>query len=210
MWFLIVIASLSCLALLILIFSRTILLLTYKEQQAILTLTVLQCGSYFDMSDQRIGLIIGPLRIPLPSRSGKPPLSDQKKPAEESKSAPPRRRRLPFRVYVQILKATLLFSRRMVAAIKIERCRSVARPVFANPALAGVAYGWSQAIYGAAPSLRSAIDFIPAFAGESSYEGEVALSIKNRVVFWNLLRLIWGLPLMTIIRHKRGLRKGNR
>ena len=70
------------------------------------------------------------------------------------------------------------------------------QPVFADPALAGIAYGWGQAFYGIFPGARNVIAVDPVFgAGETVFSGYVKFSIKNRQVVGPFLRLLANLPI---------------
>lgn len=95
----------------------------------------------------------------------------------------------------------MVFAARVLSCVVYKEANLAARPVIANPALAGMAFGWGQALYGAFPGLQTVLAVSPAFApGQSTVSGHLTLSIKNRQVVYPTYRLLRQLPIKEIIR----------
>jgi len=187
----------------ILFFARVIVRASYIEGRALIVATVLGCGPAIDISAGQAGIAFGSWCHFFRRR----PAKESKESAKISKETPVKRppksqRKFPLSVYVQIGKAFFLMAARVIARINYEGGKLEARPVFANPALAGMAYGWSQSLYGVFPALRETIDFVPGFVENDEYwSGYITFSIKNRQIVYVIGLFLVDLPLWKIIRH---------
>ena len=101
---------------------------------------------------------------------------------------------------VRILKALIFFAGEILSRFRYDGGKIEVQPVFADPALAGIAYGWGQAFYGIFPGARNVIAVDPAFgAGETVYSGYVIFSIKNRQIIGPGFRLFGNLPIRELM-----------
>jgi hypothetical protein len=120
---------------------------------------------------------------------------------EETK--PKSSRRLPLPVIIKMVKAAIIFVADFLSRVQYDVGQLEVRPVTANPALAGVAFGWGQALYGIFPDLRRTINIAPTYGSEGSLvSGRVAISIKNGQVVALLWRLLRNLPIKELIKYR--------
>jgi hypothetical protein len=200
-----IVAVLAGLTLATLLLTRTVLSLSLNDNCRLASLTILGVGMRYDLDRGRIGFGIGRLVRYFPRRST-PKHSPEPHRASHPRKMKPRRK-TPLSVYLRIGVAMARFAVGLLARLRFETKSLVLQPAIPNPALAGMAYGWGQALYGMFPGWRDRVDFAPRFDGESSYSGEIMISIKNRQVAVLLFRLLRDLPkkdIFTYMLFKRG------
>jgi len=187
----------------IILFARIVVRATYDGGRGILSITLLGCGPALDMTADEFGVQLGPWRHFFRRRAKKAAdESGQKVTDTPAPKAIKSRRRFPFGAGIQIGKAFVVMIARLLARVKYEGGKLEARPVFANPALAGMAYGWSQSLYGMFPAFRETVDFVPEFVeGNEYWSGDITFSIKNRQIAYVMGRFLIDLPLRKIVRH---------
>ncbi|MEZ5357651.1 MAG: hypothetical protein R3F48_02390 [Candidatus Zixiibacteriota bacterium] len=205
----------SCLAAAYLLLTRTSVFISNRNGVKIARLTISGAGGEYNFASKRIAFFLGPLRYRPRKKEVTPEEIEQKKVRKAEKqrrreekklkkgAEEKKQKKLTWNVRVQLIKAFLLFIGRLLAAVTYDIGPIVVRPTIANPALAGMAYGWGQAFLGAMPGLRQKTVFAPNFDGsESVYEGEMTVSIKNRQFVGLLWRLIRELPIGKIVKQK--------
>jgi len=163
------------------------------------SVTILSLGLGFDSDTGRPAILIGPWQKIIKSRPPK-----EKKPKKPKKESTKPFLSLTWRLKWRLARAALLAGGRFFSRLKYEDSLVKASPVMADPALAGITYGFSRAFYGAFPGAWNKFQFTPGFEpGGSNFEGHLDLSIKVRQVaaigFWFLRDL----PIKEIIKQKR-------
>jgi hypothetical protein len=184
---------------------RTILSISIDNAYLKIKLTLLGCGLGYDSRQNHLRLFCGRFSRRLPSfkassRKEKTPREPAKKAADTKAKS---RRDLPFSTVIKIIRAGVLFAARFLSSVQYDEGQVEVKPVIANPALAGIAFGWGQAVNGAFPGLRKFFDFAPAFgAGTGCYAGRISLSVRN----WRVAALVWrllcDLPIMEIVKYR--------
>lgn len=184
--------------------SRTVLFLSYRDKTLIVSLTVLRCGVIYDERRDRAGIVCGPFTYYFAPSEKKP----KKKKAEKDKKAAKKKRarkrkRMPVGIIMRIAKAAVVFLAETLSRIRYDDGRLDVVPVIADPALAGMTYGWGQALYGAFPGLQRTIGVTPAFGrGKTEVSGHLRLSIRNGSVIGPLWRLLRNLPIIKILHYR--------
>lgn len=191
--------------------ARTVLSLSFQNRRLSASLTILGCGIRYD--DGRIGIACGSL-----AHYFKPSVKKarkKKKEKEVAEKAPGKKkkrkrgRRMTPGLVFRIAKALFLFVVDILSRIRYDSGELTVIPVIADPAIAGMAYGWGQAFYGIFPQLRRSVDVIPTYGrGKSSLSGQLALSFPNRGMIVPVWRLIRNLPIIELIRHRFSGRGG--
>jgi hypothetical protein len=183
--------------------ARIIFRALYRDNKSTLSVTVLGCGMIYDILENRFALVILGCKKYL---KGLP----RRKPARKVKRARRKAgqllkkglRKLPFRVYAGIGRAMLLYLGRFLSRLHYEEARLAARPVFVDPALAGMTYGLSAAVYGLFPKLQGTVDIYPDFAARKTrWTGSITISIRIREIVYINYRLLRDLPIRKIIGH---------
>ena len=104
---------------------------------------------------------------------------------------------------VKIVRAGLLCVGRILSRVQYDEGRLDVQPVIANPALAGMAYGWGQALGGMFPGLRQVATITPAYGtGSGRISGKAVFSIKNRQIVWVVWRLVRDLPIKELVKYR--------
>ncbi len=191
--------------------TRTVFFLSYRERRLTASLTVLGCGVHY--ADGRIGIGCGRLvhyfkPSPEEPRKKKKAKKAEREAAKEGKK-PKKGRRMKLGVILRIAKALFLFVVDMLSRIRYDGGELTVVPVIADPAIAGMAYGWGQAFYGVFPALRRTIDVVPTYGREKSrLSGHIALSFPNRGIVVPVWRLLRNMPIKELIRHRFSGRGG--
>ena len=196
---LIIIASLIILFVAFILFTTIRFNCRFHNKQIAASVTILGLGLGFDSSVGNPAILLGPWQKII--KPGPPKEKKQKKAKKESTRSV---LSLSWRLKWRLARAALLAGARFLSRIKYEDSLVIAEPVFADPALAGMSYGFSRAFYGAFPGAWNKFQFTPDFEpGNSNFEGHLDLSIKVRQVtaigFWFLRDL----PIKEIIKQKR-------
>jgi hypothetical protein len=187
---------------------RTAVAVCVRDGAVTLGLTVAGGGIIYDGGRRRVGLAIRKRGFFYHSISGK------KKPQTPSKekTVKPRKkgRRLPVSTGLKIARAGFLLAIRFLSRLRLDDEYFEWRPVVTDPALAGITYGMSRAVYGIFPALANKVNFVPAFGpGDSHYEGRLAVSIANRQMVVLICRFVRDLPIREVFKvwiSKRGER----
>lgn len=191
--------------------TRTVFFLAYRERRLHASLTVLGCGLHY--ADSRIGIGCGRF-VHYFKPSPEEPRTKKKEKKAERKAAKKKKkrregRRMKFGVILRIVKALFLFAVDLLSRIRYDGGELTVVPVIADPAIAGVAYGWGQALYGIFPDLRRTIDVMPTYGQEKSrFSGHIALSFPNRGIVVPVWRLLRNMPIKELIRHRFSGRGG--
>lgn len=191
--------------------TRTVFFLSYRQRRLTASLTVLGCGVRY--ADGRVGIGCGRL-IHYFKPSAEEPRKKKKEKKAERKAAKRKKkrkekRRMKSGVIFRIGKALFLFTVDLLSRIRYDGGELTFVPVIADPALAGMAYGWGQAVYGMFPGLRRTIDVMPTYGQEKSrFSGHIALSFPNRGIVVPVWRLIRNMPIKELIRHRFSGRGG--
>lgn len=206
---LIIIASVVAVAAILLVTTRLVLYASHREGDSTVSLTIIGCGLLYDPGQSRSGIVCGRFRYFFKSRPKKVTAGKtEKKKAEFDSTLKNWWRKLPLSSRVKICKAALLFAARFLSRLHYDEGKLETRPVFADPALAGMVYGFGQAFYGIFPGARRTVNLVPDFGAEKSeWTGHLTLSIKNRQVIRIGYRLFGDLPIREITKSwflKRG------
>lgn len=193
----------------VLLTARIILRAGREQEQFYVKLTVLNCGGLYDISGNRAALVLGRWKKYFKPGDKKKKPATKDKPTRKKKKTAKKRSfgQLSWSARIKIAKAFLLYSGRFLGSIKYDEGQLKARPVMADPALAGMAYGFGAAVYGIFPDLRQTLDVFPAFSGQKSeWTGHIVFSIRIRQIIYISCRLIGDLPIMEIVKYwmKRG------
>lgn len=178
---------------------------SFQNTRVIISLAVAGCGMKFDSKPRRLGVFCGHWVHFFKAGRGVPKKKKDKKrdQLKEDKSKPGRRRRLPLSTIVKIARACLLFVARFLSFVQYDMGNINVRPAIANPALAGMAYGWGQALNGAFPGMQRVLNIAPNYGpGAGSVSGRLVLSIKNRQIVVLVWRLLSDLPIKEIIKYR--------
>ena len=146
--------------------------------------------------------------LPLPRGKGKKPTEAAEKKLETIGKKKKDRPAMPLGIKLRIGKAALLFVGRLLSRVQYDIGQIEFEPAPANPALAGMAYGWSSAFAGAFPGAARTVRVTPSFTGgPSRLSGSLTLSIATRQIVYLVYRLVRDLPIQKIIKH-RFLKRG--
>jgi len=191
------------------ILAKTTFSLSLDNGRLKVSLGMLKCGVRFDSRGNRLGIFVGNWAHYFKT--------DGKKEAGEKPGKPKKRKKvkktgpapkLHWSTILKIVKAAVLFMAGILSRIKYEEGRLDLQPAMANPALAGMAYGWGQAFTGAWPGLGRVFGFTPLFGSDQGqYSGHLVLSIKNGQVMALTWRLVRNLPIKELVKYlyaKRG------
>ncbi len=181
--------------------TRTVFFLSYRERRLTASLTVLGCGVRY--AEGQVGIGCGRL-VHYFKPSPEEPRKKKKAKRDAAKKKKKRKtERLKLRVILRIVKALFLFVVDLLSRIRYDGGELRVVPVIADPAIAGMAYGWGRALYGMFPDLRHTIDVSPTYGQEKSrFSGHVALSFPNRGIVVPVWRLLRNLPIKELIRHR--------
>ena len=183
--------------------TRMVLTASGRHGEIYFSLTVCGCGLLFHPGKSALGLICGKYRHlfrPGAGRRGADKPSLKKEEISRPKKA---KSKIPLMIWIKIGRALILAAGRFMARINFDGSQLKTHPVMANPALAGMAYGWGQAFYGVFPGMRRTIDFAPVFDQTRGFwSGRLIVSIKNRQMVYIVYRLVRDLPIGKIIRHR--------
>lgn len=191
---------------LILLTSRTVLSLSYQNNQLGGAVLIAGCGIIYGGAEGQFGLACGRFRRYFKPKTGRVPPAAKPQPV-----SPPRlrRRRPELSTIIATVRALILFSGRMVSRVRVDEARFELRPMIANPALAGIAYGWSRAFYGVFPAVRRTVDVTPGFGdGDSVVSARLVLSVPNRIILLSIWELLRELPIKGLVKYafsKRGV-----
>jgi hypothetical protein len=177
---------------------------SFQNSRIRISLAVVGCGIKFDSKPRRFGIFCGNWVHFFKTGRGTSKKKDKKRDLiKEDKSKPGRRRRLPLSTIVRIARAFILFVARFLSCVQYDIGKINVRPAIANPALAGMAYGWGQALNGAFPGVQRILNIAPNYgAGAGSVSGRLVLSIKNRQIVVLVWRLLRDLPIKEIIKNR--------
>lgn len=161
---------------------------------------IARCGLVYYRRDRRLRLSCFGHELSLPRRPASGRARSERKKTSDHKPARPK---LPLRVRVQTGKAALLFVGRLLARVQYNIGEIDIAPVFANPALAGMAYGWGRAFSGAFPGAARSFRVTPSFTGGTTrFSGSLTLSIASRQICYLVYRLWRDLPIQHIMKHR--------
>jgi len=198
----IIIFSIIAIASLFILLTKIYFHVSYSSGKMIFNVTILSTGFEFIIPENKLTFVLGNYKKSFDTKTSK-----KQKPAKKSKKKREKKEKksLSWQVWAKIIKAGLLFIGRFLSKVEYESAQLDIQPVFANPALAGMAYGWSSAFMGAIPGLSETINFTPRFDTEKSQlSGELTLSIKNRSIIYLLYRLFRDLPIKELVKHSIG------
>lgn len=185
--------------------ARTSLTASFHNTVFSMSVTVLGCGLKFSSENEQLSLVCGRWMHSFEKSAGTGPKkkSEDARRSKDRKAKKKTRSKLPLSTMVKIARAGIIFAARLIASVQYDEGRLDLQPVIANPALAGMAFGWGRAIGGAMPGLRSVINLAPSTEpGTGRVSGHLVLSIKNGRVVVLLWRLLRDLPIKEIIRYK--------
>jgi len=184
------------------IFGRIRFRATYDKDAFAASLLCLSCGLEYTHDKKRLALRCGRYRHVFGGGTPKPE-KKKKETAPRKKKEKKIRPKLPWRVRVRIGKAIVLCTARFLVSVHYDLGRVRVRPVFANPALAGMVYGFGQAFSGAFGRIGEAISMVPDFAAEkTTWSGEIAISIGIRQIIVITCRFIMDLPIKNILKYR--------
>lgn len=202
---LMIMAGLFLAGLITILVTRTTLSVSFRNTRLKITMAMIGCGLRFDSRENQLALFCGRWSRNLKPRKSASPKKTSKKISRLAEPKPRRksRRRLPFSTIVKLVKAGLLCFARVLARVQYDEAKLELRPVIANPALAGMAFGWGQAFGGIFPRLRESLEFNPSCGtGTGSFSGKAVFSIKNRQVVYVMWRLLRDLPIIELIKYR--------
>jgi len=184
--------------------SRTVFFLSYRDETLIVSLTVLRCGVTYDDRRNRVGIVCGPFSHYWGSSGKKPEKEKARKEKKDARKKRARKRkRMPVGIIMRIAKAAVIFVAEALSRIRYDGGRLDVVPVIADPALAGMTYGWGEALYGAFPGLRRTIGVRPTYGrGKTAVSGHLRLSIRNGSVIGPLWRLLRNVPIIRILHYR--------
>ncbi len=206
----ILIAAVVVIGSVVLAMARTVLLVSYQDRRLDVSITILGCGIRYDTTRDRLGLVCGRfVRYFAPSKRKREKKAEKEKKVEKRERRKKRRRRLPIRIVLRIATGLFVFAAEILARFRYDGGQIRVVPMIADPAVAGMTYGWGRALYGAVPGLRGTIDIVPTYGrGRSSASGHLALSIRNGSIIGPLWRLLRKMPITGIIRNRFSGRSG--
>lgn len=194
------------------IFSRTVLDISFNKKQLNLLVSILNCGLFFDFPDKKLGLYLNGFKklsftIKDGGKAKKTKARVKKEKVKKEEKLKKEKKRIPLSLILKITKAGFLFVCRLISCVQYDTGQLVYKPVMANPAVAGMAFGWSRAFTGMFPGLGRSFQFTPQYVtGQSHISGRLTLSVKNRKVIYILFQLLGDLPIRQIVKHYIGRR----
>lgn len=193
---------------LVILTARLVFRVSHQKKETFFSLTVVGCGVVYDLERNLPALLIAKWRYYIKS-AGKRKKKKSKERADRQKKAKKRksRRKLSWETRIKVGRAVLLYGMRFLACLKYDEALLAIRPAIADPALAGMAYGLSSAVYGVFPGLRRTIDIFPDFENrETRWKGYLTFSIKLKQIIYVTCRFLFDLPIKELIGHwwKRG------
>ena len=202
-YLLMIIACFFVLILSVLLTARIVFRAGRDRGETYLKLTIINCGVLYDLSDNRAALVLGHWQKYLKLGGKKKKAGKKAKPAKEKSKTKKRSiGQLSWSARIRIVKAFLLYTGRFLTRIKYDEGQLSVRPVMADPALAGMAYGVGAALYGIWPGLRQTLDVYPDFsARKTHWTGHLTFSIRIRQIIYISCLLVGDLPIKEIIKY---------
>ena len=201
-------AGLIALTALLILMTRTVVWISYLDKQFRARLTILGFGAEYNLTTKEFSLLARRLRKTF-RKSAKPDsVSAKTERPRKRKKIKPQRPNLGWPVRVQVIKAFALLIGRILSGLDYDLGRVAIQPKLANPALAGMVFGWGQALAGTFAWARSSILIAPVFGNQAAgYSGELTVSIRNSKVCRALILFLRDLPIQKIVKTKY-LRRG--
>ncbi len=199
-------------AVLIIVLSKTVFDISFQRKQFSLLVSVLRCGLFFDFPDKRIGFYLNGFKklsfaIKSSDKAKKEKALSKKEKIKKDKKIKKEKKRFPLSLGIRLARAGFLFVCRFFSRVQYDTGQLVYEPVMVNPAVAGMAYGWSKAIMGMFPGPGGSLQFLPRFeGGQSRISGRLTLSVNNREVMYILFQLLGDLPIRQLVKHFIGRR----
>jgi hypothetical protein len=182
-----------------LLLATTVLSVRVVNTRVDASLRIGPVGVYFDGKSKRAGVGLWNRRYYFKPSKPKPK-KDKKAQAKEPAETPREKTKLPWATKWQIIKATLIFVGGVLSRVQYEKGQFELEPVMANPALAGMTYGWGQALAGVWPGLGRTVRYTPQYvSGSGRVSGTVVLSVKNRHIAVETMRLLKNLPIQELV-----------
>jgi hypothetical protein len=165
------------------------------------SLAIGACGVRFDTTGRRFGIFFSRWTYYFKPSAEKPKKGKKPKPPRKKKVKS--LRRLPLATILKIARAAVIFVAGFLSRVQYDEGKLEVQPVIANPALAGMAFGWGQAFYGAFPGLKQVFNVDPAYGTSGSrVSGQLSLSIKNRQIMGLVWRLLRDLPIIELMKYR--------
>jgi hypothetical protein len=200
--FLITAASFILAGLITLLVVRTNLTVSIMNNRITVTLALMRCGLRYNGRSRQIGLFCGRWIHYFKSSTDVREKKKKKKKAARLQKPKPRRK-LPLTTIFKIIKAAVVFIAGFLSRVQYDVGKIDVQPIIANPALAGMAYGWSRAFYGVFPCIRRILEVSPDYGtGQGHFSGNLELSIKNRQMVGLMWRLFRNLPIIELIKYR--------
>ncbi len=193
-------------ALAVILSARTRLSVSFQNAVFNISVSVLGCGLKLTGEDRKFSVFCGRWIYSF-KKSSKTSQEKRKKEValsqEDKKLKKKSRPRLPLSTLVKIARAGIIFVARFIASVQYNEGQLDLQPVIANPALAGMAFGWGKAINGVFPGMQRVFNLAPSGGtGASRVSGHLVLSIKNGRVAALVWRLLRDLPIKELIKYK--------
>jgi hypothetical protein len=204
-YFVLIATGIILACMIIVLAARTILSISLQNTRVRISWTTVGCGLGYDNDGHRVSLLYGRRSLSLGSVSLGSLLRMELKHQKPAKGRPKSKIRpqMPLIILIRIGKAWVLFVARFLSRVQYDVGKLRLRPVIANPAMAGMAYGWSQALQGVFPGLKDIAEFEPKYCtGSGHVSGQVEFSIKNRQTVALLWRFLGDLPIKEIIKYR--------
>ncbi len=178
---------------------------SYTHKKLLIRILISGIGVSYDGAEKQRTIIVGPYhhRLGKSSKKKTEKSAERKKRKSQKAKKQTTRPKLSWALRIQFIKALGLFVGRLLSSVSFDIGRVVVRPKIANPALAGMAYGWGQAFLGVFPELHRRTAFAPKFDGSDGvYEGDLTVTIKNRQICYLLYLLCKNVPIWKLVKHK--------
>ncbi|MFZ5979852.1 MAG: hypothetical protein ACOYVF_04410 [Candidatus Zixiibacteriota bacterium] len=146
-------------------------------------------------------------------RTDKKPPPVKAQPPKEKPAKPKKKRERPLgdmiKIAPQCLRAAGLYLLGLVKSAAIEEFEGEIKGGFETPDLTGQAFGYYQAVLGAAPALAGRLRFYPDWTG-ASFAGAVKVSVVLPLykLLYRSLVLVLRLPLRKLVKLAIGTKKG--
>lgn len=165
------------------------------------SLTIGPVAVHYSGQENRLGIGLGRWRHYFKPSKAKP--KKEKKPKPQ---VPPARAAkktgLSWATKWRLVKALLIFVGNILSRVQYEKGQFDLQPVIANPALAGMSYGWGQALAGMWPGLGKMFRYTPQYvSGTGRVSGTLILSVKNRHIAGQTMRLLVNLPIIELVKY---------
>jgi hypothetical protein len=202
-----IIIALLVLGLMVIAFAPLKLRIMFYRNEPDVSVLLFGTGPFYDQRRGRFGISVFGFRVTIPIRrkaDGRPRATERAKKAFQG---------LPGRLNLSLIltcgRAFIRYAVRLASSVRGSISGLAVEPVFSNPALTGMAFGWTRAVYGVVPGLADTLAVTPSFTLErTAISGRIELSIRIWQMAFATGRFLLDLPIREIVKSRKAKRGG--